>query len=404
MKKLAAVFITLLFASTASAQIISNPTTNARMDGMGVANWQIEDDFNIFINPAQLSNYKNNVYGELGNYTPNGNDVTNATSNDRINPWGGMNIDASYGGWGVYLGRPYGGSIPSATGSTGPLAAMGVTPPAANRFDLFYATHGMPLGLYLSYASVATDVKTAGVKTTDDASELNLGGGLLLNKNLDLALNIDLPSSKCSNVAGLCAGTTVKSKTSAAGNLSLLGRFHMPMGGNSKLLATGQILLEDASVKGVDATGMTVRVDAAINSKPNTSTLLVAGAGIVSTSFDVKPKGGAKTTTGSLAIPVNVAVEHQTFKAVKTRVGLAKAIYNTTDCKNVDPTCTAAGANKVTKVADGNATLSMGFGWAIADNLSLDAVLNQDILFTGSYVVSGIPETLSSKLSATYRF
>ncbi|MBI3595752.1 MAG: hypothetical protein HY203_01200, partial [Nitrospirae bacterium] len=54
MKKLAAVFFILLFASTASAQVISNPSTNARMDGLGVANWQIEDDFNIWVNPAQI--------------------------------------------------------------------------------------------------------------------------------------------------------------------------------------------------------------------------------------------------------------------------------------------------------------------------------------------------------------
>jgi len=144
MKKLAAIFFTLLFASTASAQVISNPTTNARMGGLGVDNWQIEDGFNIFINPAQLSNYKNEVHAELGSWGSTDSVTTHpfgGVNNDRINPWGGMNIDASYGGWGVYLGRPY--------STTGPLTAMGVTPPAANRFDLFYATHGMPLGFYL---------------------------------------------------------------------------------------------------------------------------------------------------------------------------------------------------------------------------------------------------------------
>jgi len=31
-------------------------------------------------------------------------------------------------------------------------------------------------------------------------------------------------------------------------------------------------------------------------------------------------------------------------------------------------------------------------------------VINQDVLFTGSYFVSGVPETLTSKISATYRF
>jgi hypothetical protein len=123
----------------------------------------------------------------------------------------------------------------------------------------------------------------------------------------------------------------------------------------------------------------------------------VAGIGIVSTSTDNKIKAsGAKTTTSSLTIPVNVGLEHQTFKAVKTRIGLAKPIFNTAEVK--------AGGSKTTTVNDGPATMSMGWGWAVADNLTVDAVLNQDILFTGTYVVSGVAETLSTKLSATYRF
>jgi hypothetical protein len=410
MKKLAAVFLTLLFASTASAQVISNPSTNARMDGMGVANWQIEDDFNIFINPAQLGNYKNVVYGELGTdpCSLSGGDCGNASThtatgtsgvnNRNVGAFGGMNMDVPYGGWGVYLGRPYVGPLTTLTKATG-------NAPAANRFDLFYATHGLPLGFYLSYASISTETKSAGGKITDQGSELNLGGGLLLNNMLDVALNIGLPSSKCSNVADPdgagpltgCPGATVKSNTSGAGNISLLGRLHTGMGGNAKLLTTAQILLADASVKGEDNTGTTFRVDTAINSKPNPSTLLVAGVGIVSSSSEDKVKAsGTKTTTSSLFIPVNVAVEHQTFKAVKTRVGLSKNIYNTAETKS--------GGTKITTVADGNAAVSMGLGWAVADNLTVDAVINQDILFTGGYFVSGIPETLNSKLSATYRF
>jgi hypothetical protein len=419
MKKLAAVFFALLFASTASAQVISNPTTNARMGGMGVANWQIEDGFNIFINPAQLSNYKNEVNVELGTYgcpqppcagpaNVMGTSVTPATNNDRLNPWGGMNVDASYGGWGVYLGRPYSPTGPLAVASA-TAGVLGVTTPltapAANRYDLFYATHGMPLGFYLSYASRSTETKAGGGKVTDDASEINLGaGGLLMNNMLDVALNLGMPSMEAND------GTS-KVQGDAGINIALLGRLHTGMGGNAKLLTTLQILMGDASLKGpagakLEQTGNTIQLDTALNSKPNPSTLLVAGIGIVSTSSEGKFKpGGAKSTTSSLAIPVNVAVEHQTFKAVKTRIGLAKPIFNTAECKDSGgvAVCSAAADTKVTTVADGNATLSMGFGWAIADNLSLNAVINQDILFSGGYVVSGIPETLSSAMGATYR-
>ena len=403
MRKLAAVFLTLLFASTASAQVISNPTTNARMDGMGVANWQVEDDFNIFINPAQLSNYKNNVYGELGTYTSANPSIRSgaglSANQDGIgfgSQWGGMNMDAPYGGWGVYLGRPYAGPINLAAGIIGATAGVApLTAPLNNRFDLFYSSHGLPLGFYLSYASLAAETKTAGVKTTNEASEINLGvGGLVMNNMLDVALNLGLPSFETNN------GTT-KVQDDASINIALLGRLHTGLGGNGKLLPTGQILLADSSIKdAADVTSTTIRVDTAANSKPDPRTLLVAGIGIVSSSTEVKPKGGgSKATSSTLAIPVNVALEHQTFKPIKSRIGLSSALYNTTDTKNF-----VAAGTKTTTVADGTATVSMGFGWAVADNLELDAVLNQDILFSGTYVVSGIAETLSSKLSATYRF
>jgi hypothetical protein len=74
---------------------------------------------------------------------------------------------------------------------------------------------------------------------------------------------------------------------------------------------------------------------------------------------------------------------------------LSKPIYNTAESKT--------GGVKTTTVNDGSASMSLGLGWAIADNVMLDAVINQDILFTGTYMVSGIPETLASKLSLTYR-
>src|SRR3990172_8525705 len=109
MKKLALVLVVLLFASVASAQVISNPTTNARMGGLGVANHQIEDDFNIWINPAQITNYKSGIYGELGSFTNDDGGITanNVNQDNNItDQWGGIHMEAA-GNWGIYLGRPY---------------------------------------------------------------------------------------------------------------------------------------------------------------------------------------------------------------------------------------------------------------------------------------------------------
>jgi hypothetical protein len=418
MKKLAAMVLTLLFASTASAQVISNPSTNARMDGMGVANWQVEDDFNIFINPGQIGNYKNNIYGELGNYTASqlpANAVTNPNQDGIASgsQWGGMNMDVSYGDWGVYLGRPY--------NSTGPLNLMGAgTAPGNNRFDLFYGLHGaMPLGFYLSYADQSENTKAGGTTFKDQSREINLGaGGIFAGGTVEGALDIALPTSKCSDTTGTSVACGNTFKSDAAPSLAILVRHHAGMGGNSKLLTTIQAQLIDASskdstspVKFEDGT-TAVQLDTALNSRPNPDTLVVAGIGIESSGREVKCKPGCgKVTLDNLTIPVNVAVEHQTFKAVKTRLGLSKPLYNNNSCKDTAGfgACSGsvpalAGVTKVSQVSDGAASVSAGLGWAVADNVVIDAVINQDVLFTGTYVVSGVSETLSSKLSATYRF
>lgn len=408
MKKLAAVFLTILFASSASAQVISNPSTNARMDGLGVQNWQIEDDFNLWVNPAQIGKYKNTIYGELGTYTK-GSGVTsslNTPDQNNIAPesqWGGMNMDANYGVWGVYIGRPYDGPLTELEGS-----GVG-TAPSNNTVDLFYGTQGMPLGFYLSYANQSEKNKVGGVTDKDEASEINLGlGGIFGGGMIEAAVNLGMPSAKCDNTGGTIAATGCTAgdtfKDDAGLNFALLVRHHANVGGG-KLLTTLRGVSSDASYKDTttttdkfDATRMEWNLGTALNSRPNADTLVIAGIGVNLINSEFKDKAlGIKDTTDTLQIPVNVGLEHQTFRKLQTRLGISKNIYDTTTSKTT-------GGDKSDVVSDGPATVSAGIGLAVADNLMIDAVINQDILFTGTYVVSGVAETLSSKLSATYRF
>jgi hypothetical protein len=234
---------------------------------------------------------------------------------------------------------------------------------------------------------------------------------------VDASIDLTFPSSKCSGVtANTNCGNTFKSD--AGPSLALFARHHANMG-NSKLLTTGQVLLIDASTKDSSGTGQKIddsttawRIDTALNSKPIPDALVIVGIGLAGQNRTVKlNQGGGKVTFDDMAIPVNVAIEHQTFKVVKTRIGLSKPLYNKSNCKDTAGfgACTGVvtppgGFTKVDTVSDGAATFSFGLGWAVMDNLSIDAVINQDILFSGTYVISGIAETLSSKLSATYRF
>lgn len=442
MKKLAAAFFILLFASTASAQVILQPSTNSRMDGLGVANWQVEDDFNIWMNPAQISNYKNNVYGELGLYTacsqpsssiacPNQDGIQSGTQ------WGGMNMDVSYGTWGLYIGRPYSAPLfnsaaanplgVSGWGLGGPLYLMnldlsGGTSPSNNRVDLFYGLHSaQPLGFYLSYADQEQKNTTGGVTTKDNSSEWNLGaGGIFMSGMLEGSLNITIPTSKCNDPAGFTVNCGFlgpnQTKSDAGPSVALFVRHHANMG-NSKLLSSVQVMSIDGSSKDTSGTGFKTddtavawRLDTTLNAKPIPDALVLAGIGIAGSNEEVKfNQGGGKITFDNLAIPLNVAVEHQTLKSLKTRFGLTKPLYNSAKCKDTTPgggSCPIfiGGNDKTTTVSDGAATASLGLGWAVMDNFMIDAVINQDIVFSGTYVISGVAESLSSKISATYRF
>ena len=389
MKKWAVLFIALLFTTTASAQVISNPSPNARMLGLGVPNHQINDDFNIWINPAQITNYKNAIYGELGTYAVAGGTVV-ADDIAATTQWGGMNIGTANGTWGLYIGRPV-GPITAAIAGT-PLSAVLVgggagaafpVAPSNNRFDLFYALPNTPVGFYLGYADTSVEIDpAAGASTDDTATEINFGvGALLMDGALDLALNITSASyeSDTSVAAGVDEDVTA---------WSLLAR-HQQDVGMGRLISTGQIASANFDESDIDTIALTV--DTALNSRPNEDTLVIAGIGITSTTLS------NGTDVSTLAIPVNLSVEHQTFSKVQTRFGVAKPIYSTT---NVDVT----GGAETTTVLDGPATVAVGLGWMVTDNLSVDAVINQDVLFTGTWLVSGVAESLSSVLSASWRF
>lgn len=505
MKKLALVLVVLLFASVASAQVISNPTTNARMDGLGVKNWQIEDDFNIWINPAQITHYKSAVYGELGSSsledvnTGAGAVGSERTVNSNTDPYGGLHLAVPYGTWGLYIGRPYegpagimddgaGGLIAPAPlidsvgtaqlgfSDAGDLGYVGTDPglditvraPDQNKIDLFYAPPNLPLGFYISYASKSDEEKSnfaapggtpgdGSVKNDQDTTEINFGGGAVLNVGfpLDLALNLGLTSvdneytaSVAGNGVDCPAGTTCtvnhKLEDDASINIALLARAVLPVGANSKLLTTAILTLTDASSElttreDLDGDGLTtddedavVKIDddavffsigTALNSRPNADTLVVTGvridygtkerkANVTDNTETPNPdRFSNKVETTTFSIPLNLAIEHRTFKRVKTRLGLSKPIWESTEIKesfsdpadNVGDTVLQERAKSLLD-PDTPTAVSVGLGWMVHDNLTLDAVINQDVLFTGTYLISGVPETLSSKISATYRF
>lgn len=187
-------------------------------------------------------------------------------------------------------------------------------------------------------------------------------------------------------------------------NFSLLVRHKMPIQ-NGTLLTTVKYIMADVSVKDsvtgdkTDADFSEWHLGTAINSMPNPDTLIVLGIGIESSTFEAKDKAAnTKYEEDTFRIPLNVGLEHQTFKRVKTRFGISKPLYDSRETKDT------AAQIETESVADGEATVSAGLGIHIGDGLEVDLVINQDVFFTGTYFVSGVPETVNSVISLTYRF
>ena len=192
-----------------------------------------------------------------------------------------------------------------------------------------------------------------------------------------------------------------------------------------------------------EGSGMVFGIDGALNMKPNDATLVVAALGLTyvkSTTLVENEIVSSQTVTSGVAIPTYhdtigmqdsieqvqtsisipfvVGVQNKTFKKVTTRLGMKANIYERTKTElsgeDYYGTATVPSASTVNTegavetttsgtINNGNAvTVSMGFSAKLGEKMGLTAVLNEDILFGGGYLISGIPETLSTIVSVGY--
>jgi|GEM_PF-2974394 len=117
------------------------------------------------------------------------------------------------------------------------------------------------------------------------------------------------------------------------------------------------------------------------------------------------------------SIPLNIAIEKNFYmkkNSLSLRLGLSHALHSTTEIKTKDPDWQLAAGlpNRVTGVVSstnftsstGPTQLSIGIGVDLGRRLALDFVLREHVVFTGTYILSGIPESLFSQGSLICRF
>ncbi|MCS7228109.1 MAG: hypothetical protein NZ839_03995 [Endomicrobia bacterium] len=115
-------------------------------------------------------------------------------------------------------------------------------------------------------------------------------------------------------------------------------------------------------------------------------------------------------------VPFYLACEYEICKFLKLRSGVNKVVYGGEFVKTIDPdydnwdgarypikNITETTTEKET-TSDYTTNVSLGAKFQFKDNLYIDFVLRQNVLFTGTYFVSGVPETLVSQITAVYKF
>ena len=281
-------FSQCIVASSMESAVAGIPDTQSQ--ALGLANFQTENSFNIFFNPAQVTEWQT-VYGEVWG--------------GAANTWGGANTKLFFGNIGVFVGRPYTGNAggfganadlavavyglnqgvagPGNGAVTGNNAITGVvdnlTPLgiANNNIDIFYGkalSDDLSLGARLSLANnsnnltwnytasaAATSAGDGTVSLKRQSSDTQLGAGVLFKEmgpfqKLDVALTIAMPSVNNSYALSCIqtAATTNKLtesdelKSNNAANISLLGRGLSELNGN-KLYTTVGYSMVDVSAK-----------------------------------------------------------------------------------------------------------------------------------------------------------
>ncbi len=463
--------VAAIIASQASYAAIDGweaPSANARLTALNQNYVSINDDYDIWFNPAWVNEYSNRAYGAFGIFNNGG--VYDNTTPDLA----GANIKTGFGVIGLFFGRNYTGPINFGTIGDGTSVVvdtttfnLGGTPgsllvPAAatpdNLFDLFYGTDlgSMAVGVRLNmnrYAdSIENPTGAAGGGITINAknqsvaaTDLNFSvGAKMKNMPFDGAVTIGKPmftsdATTSLDNAGAISSNSEKLEDDGALDFGIVGRGRFMETKKSSIVATARFAMENASLKKTSKTvtagtttldeagelgDKTMRLDlfGSYHLKPSDDVLVVATTGLqyekqtatykfTDALAGVPLQEDQEIVTSGVIIPVAIGVEAKANKNWTLRGSLAKQLWNSnTETGTVKATAGAAPAPEgdiVTKTSDLTSnivTLALGARYELGKSLMIDGVINKDLLFTGPQIVSGISNTLLTQVSMIYEF
>jgi len=404
----------------------------------------IADVSNIFTLPGAIVDNADTTYFELGQVQP-GTPVIAATATNNVsavnNAWGGVDGKMLGGVLGVWFNRTISdlsnintGWTPPTGGNAGAAAAAAavsntVQARLGNQIDLVYGyalSDSTTLGLGLSRGT--NDTKTETVTTSTSSQETDnddYGVSLGLEQKdlgflslLEVGLQYNSRSGGFTNIAAATDKITVGGSAfnvrvggDVAGKDGAFGRIELGLNSQS-LDVKDDFATAPASGNFVESKNSALAWNAGYAMGMNKDKGMgLFGLMLAGLSQDREEDNNVtavnKFDASTLRLQASTAGEAKINSWFSVRAGLSSDLFYNTS--NVTETGPSGSTTKVTvtndahagTVADPNATASMGVTFNLGD-ITIDGVLNQGLLYTGTYLVSGIPGAVSSQVSLTW--
>jgi hypothetical protein len=363
--------------------LVGLSATETRVASLGGTGFYIRDNSNIFYFPGSFKSYSGMVISEL------------RVKKSDASYSAGIHLPSTLG---IYLNNPVDIDIPN--------YFQDVT--IDNTMDFFYGTQlaNFDFGARLAYGldSYSNDVPD-GDSTKEElesARYFALGLGIS-NDNMDLGLNIELPGAKYEfdsieeTWSGFGFGLNGRMFVDAMGKLEIIpvGLFNMT---SSKYeFDTG---VTGADIMEVDYSEMQLGVGIGLNYQLSDKDMVVVTIEPFGMNTSKKePKEETEETNTTIILPaVYAGVESQIKPWLTGRFGVNQ-VYR----KEIETIKPYEGTETSTSQNYKDFAFSFGLGFHFG-KFTLDAYVNEGLLFDGPNLISGTTEPMASKLSLTYDF
>jgi hypothetical protein len=345
--------------------------TKARLQALGEdvnGSYYVNDNRNIFLNPAHVNTHKDLVTFELGDTTQ----VTDATATPRAE--GGYFRQAGNLVWGVQFGSE------ANTSHQFRALAMGADVVGEeNNLDLFVGgDSGLKWGANLTYSKSSED-ELGGATDGDTQEAMRTRFGVVMGDTQVFgALNL-------TNKAEAASGAEFKGKLGYR-----LGATHAWEGytlfGNWQSL-TGENVGADSDIK-----ASTLELGAGRQTRLNDRANLFARLQLTRTTVEVEPADETKT----MSLPVVVGLETEATSWLTLRASVSQALWS-----SVDTDGDKAPLHETTTV---NAGASLKFGELTVDGVVGNTATDGTTVASGTNSGTLRTDVLMTRVGMTYRF